>query len=72
MTVVANGLLVDGSGGAAFRGDVVVDGDRIVDVVRRDDARDVGVARDAASDNSGARGEKTLNDPNRPDRKSVV
>ena len=33
MTVVANGLVVDGRGGAAFPGDVVVDGDKIVDVL---------------------------------------
>ncbi len=33
MTVIENGLVVDGSGEPAFRGDVVVDGDRIVEVM---------------------------------------
>ena len=37
MTVVRGGIVVDGRGGAAFPGDVVVDGDRIVDVLRRDE-----------------------------------
>ena len=40
VTVVANGLVVDGSGGAAFPGDVVVDRDRIVDVVAPGAAKD--------------------------------
>ena len=35
MTVISGGLVVDGSGRAAFPGDVVVVGDRIVDVVPR-------------------------------------
>jgi len=33
MTVIRGGTIVDGSGSAAFRGDVFVDGDKIVDVV---------------------------------------
>jgi len=33
VTVVRGGIVVDGRGGAAFPGDVVVDGDRIVDVL---------------------------------------
>ena len=33
MTVIKNGTVIDGSGAAAFAGDVVVDGDRIVDVI---------------------------------------
>ena len=35
MTVIGNGTIVDGSGAPAFAGDVVVDGDRIVDVIPR-------------------------------------
>ena len=33
MTVIRGGIVVDGRGGAAFPGDVVVDGDKIVDVL---------------------------------------
>ena len=36
MTVIRGGTVVDGTGGAAFSGDVVVDGDRIVDVLHSD------------------------------------
>ena len=35
MTVFANGVVVDGTGRAAFPGDVVVEGDTIADVVER-------------------------------------
>ena len=38
MTVVRNGTVIDGTGAAAFCGDVVVDDDRIVDVVRSGEA----------------------------------
>ena len=34
MTVIKNGLIVDGTGKPAFHGDVVVDGDRIVDIIK--------------------------------------
>ena len=37
MTVVRGGTVVDGTGSAAFRGDVVIDGDRIADVLPFDD-----------------------------------
>ena len=36
MTVIRNGTIVDGSGRSAFVGDVCVEGDRIVDVIRRE------------------------------------
>ena len=35
MTAIVNGTVVDGTGAPAYAGDVVVDGDRIVDVVPR-------------------------------------
>ena len=38
MTIITGGTVVDGTGKAAFRGDVVVDGDRIVDVLHSDGA----------------------------------
>ena len=34
MLIIANGTIVDGTGSESFPGDVVVDGDRIADVVR--------------------------------------
>lgn len=34
MTIIKNGLIVDGTGKPAFTGDVVVDGDRIVDIIK--------------------------------------
>ena len=34
MTIIKNGLIVDGTGKPAFPGDVVVDGDRIVDIIK--------------------------------------
>ena len=37
MTVIRNGTIVDGSGSSAFVGDVCVEGDRIVDVIRREE-----------------------------------
>ena len=61
MTVIRNGFVIDGTGKPGFVGDVVVDGDRIVDVVRRDGS---GVI--CESDGSGVRANKTLTDPNRP------
>ena len=40
MTIIKNGLVVDGTGAPAFPADVVVEGDRIASVERRaDDAR---------------------------------
>ena len=42
MTVIRGGIVVDGRGGAAFPGDVVVDGDKIVDVVAPGAAKDGG------------------------------
>ena len=38
MTIIKNGLIVDGTGAPGFFGNVVVEGDRIVDVVRRSDS----------------------------------
>ena len=37
MTVIRGGTVVDGTGAAAFPGDVVVEGDRIVDVLHSDE-----------------------------------
>ena len=37
MTVIRGGTVVDGTGVAAFLGDVVVEGDRIVDVLHSDE-----------------------------------
>ena len=37
MTVIKNGTIVDGTGASAFTGDIVVDGDKIVEVVGRRD-----------------------------------
>ena len=34
MLIIANGTIVDGTGSESFPGDVVVDGDRIADIVR--------------------------------------
>ena len=34
MTIIKNGLIVDGTGKPAFPGDVVVEGDRIVDIIK--------------------------------------
>ena len=34
MKAIVNGTIIDGSGASAYRGDVVVDGDTIVDIVR--------------------------------------
>ena len=35
MTAIVNGTVIDGTGAPAYAGDVVVDGDRIVDVLQR-------------------------------------
>ena len=48
MTVIANGTVVDGTGAPCFAGDVVVDGERIVDVVGRGEARPEGDVVDAS------------------------
>jgi N-acyl-D-amino-acid deacylase len=45
-TVISNGFVVDGTGAPGFDGDVVVDGDRIVDVLRRDAGKDDSRFRD--------------------------
>lgn len=39
MTVISNGTVVDGLGSPSFDGDIVVDGDRIADIVPRGTAR---------------------------------
>ncbi len=79
MTVIGNGLIVDGSGGPPFIGDVVIDGDTIADVVRRDDGGETsdlrretrderrGEGRETIDERQGcARHYATLKDPNRP------
>jgi len=69
MTVIGNGLIVDGSGGPPFIGDVVIDGDTIADVVKRADAGDAFDVRHEtldAGNNDANRPYETLSDPNRP------
>ncbi|MBR2941109.1 MAG: D-aminoacylase [Kiritimatiellae bacterium] len=41
MTVIKNGTIVDGTGKPAFVGDVLVDGDKVLDVLEGRDGRDV-------------------------------
>ena len=38
MTLIANGTIIDGSGRGAYAGSVLVDGEKIIDVVRQGDA----------------------------------
>ena len=67
MTVIENGLVVDGSGEPPFIGDVVIEGDKIVDVVRRDDGGETDLRRETIDERrGGARPYVTLKDPNRP------
>ena len=70
--IIQNGLIVDGSGKPGFYGDVVIDGDRIVDVISTaSHGRDAfptrpRTARSAAPTASCSKPNKTLIDPNRP------
>ena len=38
MTLIANGTIIDGSGRGAYAGSVLVDGEKIIDVVRQGEA----------------------------------
>jgi len=49
MIRIANGTIVDGTGSPAFVGDVLVEGDRIVDVIKNDELR---ITNEGRSDSS--------------------
>ena len=78
MTVIKNGFIVDGTGRPGFDGDIIVDKDRIVDVVRATNGSDHLTCRGAANglDHLTCRGvvngsgpdscRQTLTDANRP------
>ena len=66
MTVIKNGFIVDGTGRPGFDGDVFVDGDRIVDVVRATNGSDHLTCRGAVNGSGPASCRQTLTDANRP------
>lgn len=50
MTAITGGTVVDGTGGAAYRGDVVVEGDRIAAVLRSDEKSGAAALKSQLSD----------------------
>ena len=66
MTVIKNGFIVDGTGRPGFDGDIIVDKDRIVDVVRATNGSDHLTCRGAVNGSGPASCRQTLTDANRP------
>ena len=66
MTLIKNGFIVDGTGRPGFAGDIIVDKDRIVDVVRATNGSDHLTCRGAVNGSGPASCRQTLTDANRP------